>query len=72
MPWETELVNSFYGLLGLGAMCALRYLYPSVKKFLIRKFGNGETAPRIDPKVRDQILLSLQEILSGAERSAEQ
>jgi hypothetical protein len=60
MPWETELVNSFYGLLGLGAACALKYVYPSLKKFFIRKFGNAQTAPRIDPKVREQILLSLQ------------
>jgi hypothetical protein len=34
---EGELVNAFYGLLRLGVMCALKYMYPSMKKFFVRK-----------------------------------
>jgi hypothetical protein len=71
MPWETDLVNSFYGLLGLGAACALKFFYPSVKKFLIRKLGR-ESAHRVDPKMRDDILQSLREVLSIGDHPPQQ
>ena len=63
MPMEGELVNAFYGLLGLGAMCALKYMYPSMKKFFVRKFGKKNVS--IDPKFREQIMLNLPEITSN-------
>jgi hypothetical protein len=71
MPWETDLVHSFYVLLGLGAACAIKYFYPSVKKFLIRHSGR-ETAHRVDPKMRDDILTSLREVLSVNENPPQQ
>ncbi len=64
MPWETDLVHSFYGLLGLGAAVALKYFYPSFKKFLMRHSGREAAAHRVDPRLRDDILASLREVLS--------
>ena len=69
MPMEGELVNAFYGFLRLGAMFALKNMYPSMKKFFVRKFGKKNVS--IDPKFREQIMLNLPEItrnMSSADR----
>jgi hypothetical protein len=59
MPMESELVNALYGLLGLGALCVKKYMYPSLKKFFVRKFGRKDV---MDPRFRDQIMLNFPEI----------
>ena len=59
MPMESDLVNAFYGLLGLGAVGALKYMYPSLKKFFVRIYGRKDV---MDPRFRDQIMLNLPEI----------
>jgi hypothetical protein len=47
------------GLLGLGAVVALKYMYPSLKKFFVRRYGRNDV---MDPRFRDQIMLNLPEI----------
>jgi hypothetical protein len=53
MPIEgLEHVNAFYGFIGLGAIVALKYFYPSFKKFMLRRFVKKGV---IKPTVHEQL-----------------
>jgi hypothetical protein len=56
---QSEVTNAVYGLIGLGALVAIKYFYPSLKKFFKRRFGNQED---VDANFRQQLALNLPEI----------
>jgi hypothetical protein len=63
MPFEKEkLLDALYGLIGLGAIVSLKYRYPSIKKFILRKYGSKKKA-EIDPQFVEQLALNLPELI---------
>jgi|LakMenEpi03Aug12_release.lakeMendotaPanAssembly.Ray.scaffolds.fasta_scaffold455682_1 hypothetical protein len=68
MPFQDEkFIEAFYGLLGLGALVALKYIYPGVKKFLVKKFGHtNDSTPALDPVFAQHLAINMREILKLA------
>jgi hypothetical protein len=71
MPFADEkFVDAFYGLLGLGAVVTLKYIYPTIKKFLLRKCGHADPdeTTKLDPVFVTQLATSMSQILRLAEK----
>jgi hypothetical protein len=65
MPLSDEkLVDAFYGLLGLWALAIIKYFYPGVKNFLVKKISKEEeNVPSMDPQFAEQLALTLREVV---------
>ncbi len=71
MPISDEkLVDAFYGLIALGALVTIKYIYPGLKKFLIKKFGHADETNKLDPEFVTQLANSMSEILKLADKNA--